>query len=443
MSEGPAPARIARRRLRAAGTAVALLAAVGAAPAAGQLLGSEFQVNTHTTSYQNAPAIAAVGTGFLVVWDSDGQDGASRGVYAQHHDADAVRIGGEFRVNIHTPYAQGVAAVTGDSTGTFVVTWTSYQQETGFGAFAGIFARRGTSSATGSELGVNTYTTGDQKLVAAAADANGEVAIVWASQGQDGDDYGIYTQRFDASGAAIGGEQRVNSFTTDNQWVPAVAAVGSGEFVVVWSSYLNGQFDPAVDEIVARRVDATGAPVGPEIVVNQFTTGRQWDASVAADAAGNFVVAWESASGDGSGYGVFARHFDATGTPTGDQFQVGRFSIGEQRDPAVASDGDGFIVTWASQHTFPTGIFARRIGPDGVPGGTELRVSTAAVGGQAKPAIAPLGNDRFAVVWESNNQDGSGLGVHGRLLQGGLFIDGFEAADVCDWSATTPAVICP
>ena len=54
--------------------------------------------------------------------------------------------------------------------------------------------------------------------------------------------------------------------------------------------------------------------VGPEFRVNGHTTGSQAHSSVAATPNGGFVVAWQSAGQDGSGYGVFARRYDALGS---------------------------------------------------------------------------------------------------------------------------------
>ena len=67
----------------------------GQAPA-----GAEFQVNTYTTSNQNTDAAAMDASGnFVVVWQSYGQDGSGKGVYAQRYNAAGVAQGGEFRVN--------------------------------------------------------------------------------------------------------------------------------------------------------------------------------------------------------------------------------------------------------------------------------------------------------------------------------------------------------
>jgi len=48
-------------------------------------VGSEFQVNTYTTSFQRNPAVASDAAGnFVVVWDSsEGQDGSDSGVFGQ------------------------------------------------------------------------------------------------------------------------------------------------------------------------------------------------------------------------------------------------------------------------------------------------------------------------------------------------------------------------
>jgi hypothetical protein len=55
--------------------------------------------------------------------------------------------------------------------------------------------------------------------------------------------------------------------------------------------------------------------------VNVYTTGDQWSPAVARGGDGNFVVVW-SGYKDGSGYGIFARRFDSSGAPLGGELQV-------------------------------------------------------------------------------------------------------------------------
>jgi ABC-type phosphate/phosphonate transport system permease subunit len=49
--------------------------------------------------------------------------------------------------------------------------------------------------------------------------------------------------------------------------------------------------------------------VGEEFSVNSFTSNRQDAPVISHDSAGDFVVAWESNTQDGSLYGVFGEFF--------------------------------------------------------------------------------------------------------------------------------------
>jgi hypothetical protein len=91
--------------------------------------GSEFQVNTYTTSSQSGPSVAADADGdFVVVWDSfgsSGSDSSSRSVQGQRYDSAGGAVGSEFQVNTYTTGYQFSASVAADGDGDFVVAWTS------------------------------------------------------------------------------------------------------------------------------------------------------------------------------------------------------------------------------------------------------------------------------------------------------------------------------
>ncbi|MGH8370415.1 MAG: hypothetical protein ACRESC_05485, partial [Gammaproteobacteria bacterium] len=73
------------------------------------------------------------------------------------------------------------------------------------------------------------------------------------------------------------------------------------------------------------------------------------DSVVAMDAAGDFVVAWDSQDG-GSYTEVYSRRYGKDGTPLdASQIQVSTNSSADQRIPAVAMDASGdFVVTWGN-----------------------------------------------------------------------------------------------
>jgi hypothetical protein len=158
----------------------------------------------------------------------------------------------------------------------------------------------------GGEFRVNAYTPSLQRRPAVAADASGSFVVTWEGRGpQDASSYGVFGQRFDSSGAAVGADFRVNSFTTSYQSGTTVAYSTNGEFVVAWHSLgiASGY------EVMAQRFDASGAPRG-EFRVNSYTTATQSQASIAADATGGFTVVWDSMmSQDGDSFGVFGQRF--------------------------------------------------------------------------------------------------------------------------------------
>jgi hypothetical protein len=80
-----------------------------------------------------------------------------------------------------------------------------------------------------------------------------------------------------------------------------------------------------------------GEPLGPEFRVNTYTTHMQEAPVAAADGAGNFVVVWQSQSQDGSGYGIFGKRYDSSGTPRGGcdagEFRVNTATVSDQKNP--------------------------------------------------------------------------------------------------------------
>jgi len=277
------------------------------APAAG-----EFQVNTYTPGSQEKPAVAMNGTGgFVIVWSGDGPDDDFSGVFGRRYDGAGFPLGAEFHVNTYTTNFQNDPAVAVDPSGRFVVVWTSSYQD---GSFAGVFGQRYDSVGMplGGEFQVNTYTTGRQSDASVAMDSSGGFVVVWTSNEQDGFGDGVFGQRYDSMGGPMGGEFQVNSYTFNSQYTPKVAMDSSGSFVVVWTSdwFQDGSFAG----VFSQRYDSAGAPMGGEFQVNTFTTGDQAFPAVAIDSSGAFAVAWQSYEQDGSYEGIFARTFPCSDT---------------------------------------------------------------------------------------------------------------------------------
>ena len=90
----------------------------------------------------------------------------------------------------------------------------------------------------------------------------------------------------------VEGEFQVSALITGDQSFPSIGVTPSGDFMVVWEN--GGGYDGSATGVVGRVFDSSGSPLTAEFVVNDFRTGNQRDAAIAADANGNFVVVWES-----------------------------------------------------------------------------------------------------------------------------------------------------
>jgi hypothetical protein len=384
------------------------------AEARAQAAGSEFQVNTYTTSAQFLPSIASDASGnFVVVWTSTDQDGSGRGVFGQRFDSEGDPQGGEFRVNSYTTGSQHLASVASDANGDFVVVWEGSSSQDGNAS--GIFGKRFDSAGNtlGTEFRVNSYTTQGQYDPSVASDASGNFVVVWEGRGQGGS--GVFGQRYDSSGGALGSEFAVAFINA--QADPSIASDSSGNFVVVWTG--------RVVDILGQRFDSGGVPQGSEFLVSSYTTYNQGSPAVASDPSGNFVVVWSGTGPDDAPFGIFAQRYDNTGEPLGTQFRVNSYTTSSQARPSVASDesGNSFVV-WQSDQDDPFpepswGVYGQRYDSEGTAQGSEFRVNTFTTSYQQFPSVASTGADKFVVTWGSGGQDGDSDGVFGQRFDFG------------------------
>ena len=382
-------------------------------------LGVEFQVNTHTSSRQRFPSMAAEANGdFVVVWESYGQDGQFEGVFGARFSSAGARLATEFQVNTYTTSNQVVPRVAVDADGDFVVAWQSNTQDS---EQDGVFARRFSSAGNplASELQVNTFTPSYQRNPSVAADADGDFVVAWQSNTQDdGSTFGIFARRFSSAGNPLASEFQVNTYTPVHQRNPAVAADSDGDFVVAWQDrYHDGSGNEGV---FARRFSSAGVALASEFQVNDYTIGAQSNPTVAASASGDFVAAWVSGYQDAAAGGIFARRFSSAGTRLANEFQVNTATIGNQIGPAVAADSDGdFVAAWSRDSNY---VLARRFSSSGASLAVEFQVHIV-TGNQDHPALAVDADSDFVVAWQDSGRDGSDLGVFAQRFSGPITLD--------------------
>lgn len=252
-----------------------------------------------------------------------------------------------------------------------------------------------------------------QQAVAVAQDGSG--IVVYAGKG-NGDNKGIYARRVDAEGLPIAQPVLVNQTIEGKQRYAAIDQFEDGSSIVVWSGRGEGSGGESDRRgIFARRLDATGQPIGSEFRVNQTRRGVQSQPVVAALDGGAFAVAWAGA-GNGDAAGVFARVFDAENHPLAGEHRVNSRARGLQTAPSITKTSEGFAVAFAgSDVDDPFGAFLRHYDHSGAAAHEPIRVHQSPSGFQGSPDVAALPSGETLVVW-SGRGAGDGSGIHARVF---------------------------
>lgn len=102
-----------------------------------------------------------------------------------------------------------------------------------------------TGARVGGEFQINTYSFGAQSSPTVVGLPDGGFAMGWSSFLEDGSGYGIFEQRYNADGSSFGIETRVNNITAGKQYSypfgggGRMALLDNGELVNVWSTELG------------------------------------------------------------------------------------------------------------------------------------------------------------------------------------------------------------
>ena len=409
-------------------------------------LGPQFQVNTYTTYFQINPAVASdPAGGFVVVWQNPVSP--TPRIQGQRYASDGLPLGSEFQVNTYTSGTERYPAVGRAANGDFVVVWESTGSLGTDTSSISIQGQRYASSgaALGSQFQINTYTTSFQEQPSVAVDPAGDFVVVWQSSGSWGTDtsgQSIHGQRYASNGSPLGSEFQVNNFTLNDQRHPSVATSGSGGFVVAWQSMGSFASDSSSYSIQAQRYASNGAALGSQFQVNSYTSSRQIRARVAADLAGDFLVTWESdgsSGSDSSQYSIQGQRYASNGTASGGEFQLDTYTTGRQTLPCVASGAAGdALIAWLD-----TMIHARRL--DGIALGSQFQANSYTTSYQIQSAVASDAAGDFVMVWESLGSGGSdhnGTSIQGQRYdsQGHAVGSQFQVNSYTPYYQTLPSV---
>jgi Ca2+-binding RTX toxin-like protein len=363
---------------------------------------SEIRVNTTTQLGQNSPSMATLADGgWVVIWSGNGL-GDQAGIVLQRYDASGAPVGGEVPVNTFWDGSQHSAFVTALADGGWVATWSGRGPLDTNGVFQQRFDSTGAAVGEINQM-VNDTTSGEQVYGSAAALADGGWAVVWQGSGT-GDDYGIMLRRYDASGNTVAPDVRVNSVTAGTQYEPAITAMSDGGWLVTWQSDSGAGM-----AIHQQRYSSAFVAVGAQTKVNTSSWADRRSSSVTELADGGWVITWHGRGGHLDD--VFQRRYDANGVAVGDEERLNNLTTGDQAHARVAALADGgWVAVWFGNGPGDTdGIYQKRFDANGVAHESASLVNTTTAGEQWYPSVTALDDGSWVVAWQSNDGNDSGI----------------------------------
>lgn len=240
------------------------------------------------------------------------------------------------------------------------------------------------------ELHANQITAGEQTSADVGMRDDGIFVIVWSSAGADGDGDAIAQRRFTADGTTTFNESVFNQQTVDDQRGPRISMNAGGDFVVVWNSLAAGS------TLRARASTSNGSILGNEFQASVITSGSFQTLTASRSDDDSFVLGWTGSSTP------FVRHFNAAGTATTGDLEVGLTEAGPFRGQVAAAPDGTFVVAFEAADSQGLGVFAERYNASAVPVGPAIPLNSTLADNQLETRIGSAADGSFAVLWKDN-----------------------------------------
>ncbi len=210
---------------------------------------------------------------------------------------------------------------------------------------------------------------------------------------------------------------------------PRDVAIGSNgnSYILIWPDY-----DGVNDEVVLPETDndspwytqlstfhlgiygqiikSNGELVGSRFLVNSYTPNNQQQPAVAS-IGNNYLITWQSRVNDSLLEEIKGQFVSADGRKIGDEFQINTTTSGQQGNPAVASCGNNYLVAWEDRSSGYR-IKGQFLNNDGNKLGNEFEINDTSHSNNLIPAVAAV-DETFIVTWHSID---NGYDIAARLI---------------------------
>jgi Ca2+-binding RTX toxin-like protein len=228
----------------------------------------------------------------------------------------------------------------------------------------------------------------------------------------------------------MGQEFRVNSYQNNWQENPNILTFADGSFLVLWDSYFNNYDDTDVvlTYLAGQRYNASGQPVGGEIIIDAVNGASSQNASATVLSDGSYVIVYEFSNSDpifANDSVIYANIYNADGTKRAEaRLDTPDANVNDALQPQVfATANGGFRVMWTEDRS--TGgfdrIVTRAFDRDGTAlGPRQIANINQDDFDQENPLSATLRNGSTITIWRSEASFELGTDLDANELRGTL-----------------------
>ncbi|MEW5957247.1 MAG: hypothetical protein AB1801_05965, partial [Chloroflexota bacterium] len=383
----------------------------------GTLLGAEIELTPpyrYLGYYGGVKGDIAESGDYLLVWahhrPSSGYD-----VFGQRLAAAGDLIGPMIEISGSAANYQYYPDVAYDNqSDRFLAAWADKRGGSEYDLYGQRLEAGGSRATVENELLADTSSQ-DVHASAVAANDNGQFLVAWGQKAASSD-YDVWSRTVAAADGQVGPLTDFNT-GSDNDRYPAVTAISTTEYLVVWQE--DGW------RINAQRVGSDGSLLGTRLI--------ELDANAAAPAAtlgggGQAMAVWEENETAGQRLIFGQRLAPASDASVGDLIFISPyFSAPTHAVVAAGPASPGYRLSWEQAAGGPaTDIFVQGVDAQAQPLGEPLNLTGQPAAGQRRPGLAVGAGSSLAAWSDGRNQASSGMDIYGQLLDLGGVISGSQ-----------------
>jgi len=371
------------------------------------------KVISNAYHHQLHPQVAFDGTNFLVVWHDYRSPSYQNDIYGALVSTKATVVKNSILIG-RAKYNQHYPSVAYNANGNiYLVTWQDHRVAPGSQAdIYGALVNPSGSITKGNMLINNS--TGTQSWPRAVATGSG-FSVIWSDLRKGTNNADLYMLSMTAGGVFKTGSEILISGGIGHQETPAVIYDGAN-LLVVWVDKRNS---PSLSpDVYATRVKLPSLVLDPNGLVVSAAPAVQLKPALATNGTDYLVVWQDNRAHNSSGVDIYGVRVSSSGKVKDSLPLVVSNAAGNQQAPAVASDGTNYLVVWQDHRLNKTyaDIFGTVVnastGAISYPNGIQIYIGK---NGQSSPAVASDGQ-AYLVVWQDQQVSLTGSDIFGVIV---------------------------